>query len=118
MNKPLAFIIEDDEDLAIIFAKALQAAHFDAAIARLAAATPALVVLDLHLPNVSGMGILKQIRSTPRLARTKVIVATADPVMGDSLRDQVDLALIKPISFGQLRDLASRLGVVLPPASA
>jgi len=38
--------------------------------------------------------------------------------MGDALRDQVDLALIKPISFGQLRDLASRVGLVLPPESA
>ena len=124
MSKPLAFIIEDDEDLSVIFAEALQAAHFDTeiihagdkAITRLAAVTPDLVVLDLHLPNVSGMGILKQIRATPRLARTKIIIATADPVMGDALRDQVDLALIKPISFGQLRDLALRVGFA-PPAA-
>jgi CheY-like chemotaxis protein len=126
VSNPLAFIIEDDKDLAVIFAEALQAARFDTeiipagdvAITRLAVATPDVVVLDLYLPKVSGLNVLNQIRATPRLARTKIIVATADPVMGNTFRDQVDLVLIKPITFGQLRDLASRIGLALPPNNA
>ena len=112
-----ALIIEDNSDLAVIFAQALQAAGFatgiirdgDQALARLAIATPDVVVLDLHMPRVSGAEILRRIRADARLAGTRVIVATADAYVADVLREQADLVLIKPVSFTQLRDLAGRL---------
>jgi len=115
-----ALIIEDDRDLALIFAQALQAAGFatgivrdgDDALARLAVVTPDIVVLDLHLPRISGADILREIRADERLAQTRVIVATADPRMADMLQDQPDLVLLKPISFSQLRDLAARLAPI------
>jgi two-component system response regulator AdeR len=118
MSELLGLIIEDDDDLSVIFSEALQAAGFkteiiqsgDRALARLAVTTPDVVVLDLHLPRVAGMDILHQIRADARLAKTRVIVATAHPRMAESLRDEADLVLLKPISFSQLRDLASILG--------
>ena len=85
------------------------------ASARLNDALPSVVILDLHLPHVSGRDILDQIRTDPRLQETRVMVATADAAMADMLRSEADLVLIKPISFGQLRDLAKRLR---PPAAA
>jgi two-component system cell cycle response regulator DivK len=117
MNARFAMIIEDNEDLAIIFAEALQAAGFDTgiiqdgdtALARLETSVPNIIILDLHLPHVSGEDILKRIRADERLAGTRVIIATADPRMADMLKDRADLVLLKPISFGQLRDLAARL---------
>ena len=116
-QNPLALIVEDEENLAAIFAGALQTAEFeteiiregDAAIDRLQQVIPAVVVLDLHLPNVSGAKILKTIRADNRLHKTRVILATADSLMADSLRAEADLVLLKPISFSQLRDLAKRL---------
>jgi two-component system response regulator AdeR len=118
MSELLGLIIEDDDDLSVIFSEALQAAGFkteiiqsgDQALARLAVTTPDVVVLDLHLPRVAGMDILHQIRADARLAKTRVIVATAHPRMAESLRDEADLVLLKPISFSQLRDLAAILG--------
>jgi len=123
MSNPFALIIEDDYDASLIFAEALQAAGFeteiirsgDTALARLAATTPDAVVLDLHMPHVSGVDIMEQIRADERLAETQVIVATADPRLADTLQDDADLVLIKPISFSQLRDLAARLGSVISP---
>ncbi len=120
MSSRFALIVEDDNDLAIIFAMALQEAGFETQIARagdtalmwLASTEPDVVVLDLHLPRVSGEEILRHIRSQDRLAGTKVIIATADPRLADFLADQADLVLIKPIGFSQLRDLAARLGFV------
>ena len=114
---PLALIIEDDYDSATIFAEALRKAGYEteiihdsnAALARLAATTPAVVVLDLHLPHTSGRDILHHIRVDARLADTRVILATADLILAESLHDESDLILIKPISFTQLRDLAKRL---------
>ena len=115
--KELALIIEDDEDLSEIFGQALSAADYeieiirDGAIAqdRLKEVIPAVVVLDMHLPHISGNFLLKQIRADERLAKTRVVVATADAQMGENLRGEADLVLIKPISFIQLRDLTYRL---------
>jgi two-component system phosphate regulon response regulator PhoB len=122
MSGRSALIIEDNRELAIIFSQALQAAGFatgiiedgDQALARLAITAPDVVVLDLHIPRVSGVEILRRIRADARLAGTRVIVATADMRATDMLQDQADLVLIKPVSFTQLRDLAGRLA---PPRS-
>jgi CheY-like chemotaxis protein len=116
---PLAMIIEDHEDAAVIFANALQGTGFeieiihsgDAAIKRLAETTPAVVILDLHLPRVSGAEILRQIRANMRLAGTYVIVATAYPDLAMGLEAKADQAFLKPVSFTQLQDLALRLGL-------
>ena len=81
----------------------------EVALARLAETVPHVVLLDLHLPQVSGRTILQHIRTDKRLVNTRVILATADPRTAEMLRDEVSLVLIKPISFIQLRDLASRL---------
>jgi DNA-binding response OmpR family regulator len=121
----LALIIEDDNDLSAIFAEALQAAQFkteiirngDEAQRRLQTATPAVVVLDLHLPRVPGTELLRQIRADQRLAGVRVIVATADSRMAEELHDTADLVLVKPISFSQLRDLAARFKFAPPPAN-
>jgi two-component system KDP operon response regulator KdpE len=117
VGKPLALVIEDDVDASIIFAGALRAAGYEteiirqgrAALQRLEARVPDAVVLDLHLPYVSGADILSRIRTDDRLVETRVIITTADPEMANSLHDQADLILIKPISFVQLRDLAARM---------
>lgn len=122
MDNLFALIVEDDQDLAIIFATALQEAGFETQIIRsgdtalmwLSSIVPEIVVLDLHLPRVSGTDILHQIRADERLTDTKVIIATADSRMAESLQDKADLILLKPIGFSQLRDLATRLGFTAP----
>ena len=114
---PFALIIEDDEDLVDIFASALENAEYETetvqdgnkALQRLSETEPAIVVLDLHLPHVSGEKILRYIRGEERLAQTRIMLATADPLLAERLRSEVDLVLIKPISFSQLRDLSARL---------
>ena len=118
MSDLFALIVEDETDLAIIFAKALQEAGFETQIVRagdtalmwLTSTAPQVVVLDLHLPRVSGEEVLEKIRADERLKDTQVIIATADPRMADILQDKADLVLLKPIGFSQMRDLAARLG--------
>jgi len=117
MTYPLALVVEDDTKQATIFAQALNMAQFDtevvhdgqAALDKLKEIIPALVILDMHLPNYTGDHILRQIRADDRLKKTRVILATAAPLMAEPLREQSDLVLLKPISFSQLRDLATRL---------
>ncbi|CAG0931141.1 Transcriptional regulatory protein WalR [Thermoflexales bacterium] len=117
MSTPQALVIEDDRDLSLIFSQAVRAAGFEVeavstnheALTRLADFTPQLVTLDLHLQQAKGVEILYYIRAEPRLAQTNVILTTADSALAETLQDQVDYILIKPISFTQLRDLAARL---------
>ncbi len=114
---PLALIVEDDEKLALIFSQALKMASFETlcirdgqeAFDQLDSIAPVVIVLDMHLPGVSGDRILAKIHRDERLDKTKVIIATADHLMANAFQDQCDLALVKPISFTQLRDLALRI---------
>ena len=116
-ENPLALVIEDDPAQQEIFTKAVEMAGFSVetigdgkkALQRLSEVIPALVILDLHLPNASGDEILHQIRADNSLASVSVILATADSHLADSLSAESDLVLLKPISFIQLRDLATRL---------
>jgi DNA-binding response OmpR family regulator len=124
MKNPFALIIEDDPKLAFIFAEALKIANFEteivqdgqAALDRLAATTPAVVILDLHLPHLSGSDVLAHIRADQRLAQTRVMLATADALKAELLRGEADLVLLKPISFHQLSTLARRFHPLEPHA--
>lgn len=117
METPTAFVIEDDRNLALAFAEAVKEADFEVevyydgqtALDRLAEATPNIVILDLHIPHVSGSQILDYIRSIERLKSIRVIVASADDHRAAELRGVADLVLLKPIGFRQLQQLATRL---------
>ncbi len=115
-GKPLALIIEDHADQNIVFTTALKKAGYSTesildgitAQKRLLEIAPQLIILDLHIPGVSGDALLEQIRNDPRLENALVILATADAALADVLQPQADLVLLKPISFAQLSELASR----------
>ena len=117
MNPLQALIVEDDPIQAEIFIRALEAAGYtvehiadgDQAIAYLQEHTPYIVVLDLHLPGTAGDDILRAIRSNPATAQTRVLLATADPRLAETVQEESDLVLLKPVSYIQLRDLARRM---------
>ena len=117
MDRPVAFIIEDDAMIADIFAKAVESANYHTvtirdgyeAIECLKKETPALVVLDLRLPRVHGIHVLKAIRDDSRLLNTRVIVVSTDATQTQYMREEADLILVKPIGFNQLREMAERL---------
>lgn len=117
MTKPLAFIVEDHEMLSSLFEEAFVEAGYETEVAldgqvastRLKEIVPSLILLDLHLPHVSGAELLKQIRADSRLDDTRIIVASADGTWSGHLDKDVDFVLNKPVSYVQLRTLASRL---------
>jgi DNA-binding response OmpR family regulator len=123
MSNPVALVIEDDRDLATLFAIALRMAGAeteifyagDTALARLAVLVPDLVVLDLHIPRTAGKDILRQIRADPRLSETRVVVVTGDTLAAEDIQNQADQVLIKPFSFDALQDLATGLIQVESP---
>ena len=116
-SKPLAFIIEDEDQLADIFTQAMKLADFETqtiangqkAIEALANLDPAVVILDLYLPGASGDKVLAYIRNESRLEKVIVVLTTFDSLLADNLREQSDFVLLKPVSFSQLRDLGLSL---------
>jgi two-component system response regulator AdeR len=114
MSLPLAYVIEDDEIIAKIFSTAVREAKFETVIIRdgieamkkLETSIPDLVILDLHLPGISGINILRSIRSDPRFEKTRVLIASADATQSEFLRVSADEVLIKPIGFLKMRDIA------------
>src|SRR5262245_32836188 len=68
--KPRILVVEDDRRIATLVAKNLQAAGFEcalvadgeAALVELARSEPALVVLDLGLPGMSGVEVTRRVR--------------------------------------------------------
>jgi len=118
MTQPLAFVIEDDVNLADAFAEAVRAAGYQAeniydgktAKTRLMESPPALVILDLHIPLITREDeIIKMINADDRFAKTRVVITTADSVSAEALQNSATLVLLKPIGFSQLKMLAERL---------
>lgn len=119
MTKNLALVIEDDADLSEIFSRALGQAGFEVesildgkvAQARLKEVVPTVIVLDMHLPNVDGATLLKQIKADERLSKVRIILATADSARAEQYRSLATLVMVKPITFSSLRDISLRLKV-------
>lgn len=116
-SEPLAFILEDDPKLAFIFEKCVTSSGFRTIVAKdggeavemMESHTPDLFILDLHVPVYSGDQILEMVKANPRFDHAKLILATADARMAETLRKEVHFVLDKPISSRQLKRLTERL---------
>ena len=76
------------------------------------AAMPVLCVLDLSLPDMSGLDVLRHIRSTPPLARLTVIMLTGsgnDTDIDSAYDLGIDAYLIKPAGVHGLPDVVREL---------
>jgi PAS domain S-box-containing protein len=79
----------------------------------LAAATnPDLVLLDLHLPDMPGIDVLRHLRADPVTAATRIVVISADATPGQVARLRAagaDMYLSKPIDVEQLLRLLDKV---------
>lgn len=81
---------------------------------RAAAPLPALVILDLKLPRLDGLGVLKAIREDERTKLLPVVILTSskqeeDVVAGYTLG--ANSYVRKPVDFGEFAETVARLGV-------
>lgn len=119
MTKPFAFIVEDDPKLNEIISITLEVdfeietcTDGNIAMERLKSIIPQIMVLDLNLPGYSGKDILAYIRSDERFVQTRVILTTADERQAETLTNEADIILLKPVSPGQLREMALRMSTI------
>ena len=73
---------------------------------------PDLIVLDLHMPEMDGFGVVQQLRTESRFAVTPVVALTASAMHGDrekALAAGFSGYITKPIRLDYLRSEVARL---------
>lgn len=118
MTKPLALIVEDEDDLVNVFSMALISLGFDILALRdgekaLAydGADPDLILLDYHLPKASGLTVLTEWRENGRFPNTKIIIMTASHELRHKFKNQADAVLLKPLGIRELRDFVQEFNL-------
>jgi CheY-like chemotaxis protein len=77
---------------------------------------PALVLLDLNLPDMSGTAILEKIKSDERLHRTPVVVLTTTDDKTEIQRCYdlgCNVYITKPVNYESFADAIRQLGLFL-----
>jgi two-component system, response regulator len=77
-------------------------------------AVPRLILLDLKLPGVDGLEVLRRIRSDPRTRLIPVVIFTAvhdDRDIIDSYQLGVNSYIVKPVNAEQFTALVQQLGL-------
>jgi two-component system sensor histidine kinase/response regulator len=74
----------------------------------------AIIILDTHMPELSGIQVVELIRADPAIASVKVVLLTSmEPgELSDSVRGEVDAFITKPVKQSQLFEtLCAVLGI-------
>jgi len=75
---------------------------------------PAVTLLDLKLPKVDGLEVLKNIRASERLKLLPVVVLTSSNHERDvtaSYESGVNAYVVKPVDFGEFVKVIKQLGI-------
>lgn len=75
---------------------------------------PAVMLLDLKLPKVDGLEVLKQVRSDDHLKMIPVVVLTSSHEEKDMMRSYklgVNAYVVKPVDFHEFVNAVKELGV-------
>lgn len=79
----------------------------------LQAPRPGLILLDLRLPKVDGLEVLKTVKSDPELKQIPVVILTTSAAESDVARafdSHANSYLVKPVDFSQFVELMEVLG--------
>lgn len=70
---------------------------------------PAVVVLDIRLPGMSGLELAQRLRSDPRFRSTPIVLVTGYTPVFPAAASAVDAVLLKPVPEGVLEETVMRL---------
>jgi two-component system, OmpR family, phosphate regulon response regulator PhoB len=118
-NPRTVLIIEDEADAADLFAEMMRVSGFRVlktnrsapALAMMAAERPDVVILDIMMPETSGLDILREMRITPELENIPVVVVSAKSMPVDiksGMQAGASTYLTKPVGFLELKEAVER----------
>lgn len=126
-------VVEDNELNLKLFCDLLQAHRFETepvrdgreALDRARGYAPDLIVMDIQLPQVSGIELIELIKRDPVLASTPIMAVTAYAAKGDEQRIRAagaEAYISKPVTVGQfmgaIRDLLGPDAITDPTPDA
>lgn len=100
-------LVDDETDLLDLFemvlvrlgTKLYKASGGRKALQILENVKPDVIVLDLAMPEISGLDVLRSIRNTSEFDSVKIVILTAVPVMLEREDvEMVDIVLTKPVT--------------------
>ena len=75
---------------------------------------PAVILLDLNLPKISGIEILRRIRSEERTKKIPVVVLTSSRLEWDRIESYnlgVNSYIVKPVEFENFTQAVAQIGL-------
>lgn len=75
---------------------------------------PAVVLLDMKMPRVDGLEVLRQIKSDPELKMIPVVMMTSSreqQYLAQSYELGVNAYVVKPVKFSEFLDSVAQLGI-------
>lgn len=94
--------------------QALEYLHYRGAFTQRPRENPAVLLLDLKLPKIDGLEVLKQIRSDENLKMIPVVALTSSREEKDlvaSYRLGVNAYVVKPLDFHEFVNAVKELGI-------
>lgn len=110
MNKPLILVVEDDAPVRNLITTTLKAndyrfqtaANGEAGVLATASQNPDIILLDLGLPDMDGMEVIKRVRSWSNVPIIVISARSEDTDKIDALDAGADDYLTKPFSVEEL----------------
>lgn len=127
MSQKTVVVVEDEPDAAEMFAEMMRVTGFRVvksyssgpAINLIAAEMPDVVILDVMMPDVSGLEVLKFMRHQPELDTIPVIVVSAKSLPSDiktGMEAGASAYLTKPVGFLDLKQTVEKVIANRKPA--
>jgi two-component system, response regulator len=110
----LAKYVANPVDVARDGAEALDYLFRRGAFAGRSTGAPVLVMLDLKMPKVDGLEVLRTIKADPTLKQLPVVVLTSSREQRDVIRSYelgVNAYVVKPVEFEKFVDAVKQLGL-------
>ena len=114
-------IVDDDPVVGQTFARMLTVSGYqvavvhsaDAAMTEASRQAPDVILSDLRMPQIDGMGLLTRVRRDPRLREVPVAIVTGDHFLSDDflgeLRSYGAAVRFKPLFMSDLLELVEGL---------
>jgi len=105
--------VANEVDIARDGAEALDFLYRRGAFAGRTGDSPVVILLDLKMPRVDGLEVLRQIKSDPDLKKIPVVMLTSSRQEQDLVRSYelgVNAYVVKPVNFQQFMESVKQLG--------